>query len=547
MVLERNFLVMNKVSNKINSANKEVWVAAGIFFAICFLLQCWRLQTLTASMDQGIFFQVLWNGVHGRLFQSTLSSQLSTNVIHSGEMPALGYYRLGQHFTPILAIWVPFIGVLGKWALPLIQVSLITLGGVVLYNLANISLDKNNSKMIAFSYFCANTVIGPCLGNFTDLCQLPVLFFSLILAIEKRINWLIIITFLLIPLIREDAGVLLVGIGIWLLFRKNYQWRLALVLILYGAGWVLLVTNVLMPIFSEDNSKRFMVENFGQFIKNRNEASSLDVIGLGLQQPMVILKELINPPGQTLRYLAGHALPLVFIPFISIDCWLLMGLPLAGLLLAQGNPLAINWRYTYLVVPGLFSGSIYWWAKNYKIFSSRRFKRFWSGCMALSIIFTITSNPNRTLSWLMPQSIDPWIYRPPINQLDHGLKALKAVEIIPKNGTVSASSNLVPHLADRETLIRFPDNVRYQDSLGTIKKVDWIAVDLSHHMRYAHAFKNEWDDLQEILLLLKSLENDYSPQLVNDGVIVMGFRQESDSLIQLHYKELINRASLISI
>ena len=34
-------------------------------------------------MDQGILFQILWNGLHGHPFESTLSSQLSTNVVHA--------------------------------------------------------------------------------------------------------------------------------------------------------------------------------------------------------------------------------------------------------------------------------------------------------------------------------------------------------------------------------------------------------------------------------------------------------------------------------
>ena len=79
------------------------------------------------------------------------------------------------------------------------------------------------------------------------------------------------------------------------------------------------------------------------------------------RQPWRLLWELINPPGKTLGYLAAQWLPLMFVPAISFDAWLLVALPLAGLLLARGSndPLAINIRYALLVAPGLFAGAVY--------------------------------------------------------------------------------------------------------------------------------------------------------------------------------------------
>ena len=183
-------------------------------------------------------------------------------VGHGGQFSAVGYHRLGQHFTPILIIWLPLIWLLGKWALPIVQVSLLTGAGLLLYRIAQTKLDSRLSKRIVISFYCANAVIGPCLGNFTDLSQLPICFFALLLGFEKRISWLFWLACFVMPLIREDAGVLLVGIGIWMFFRYKEERKVAIALILYGSSWVLLVTNLIMPLFSEDNSKRFMVENF---------------------------------------------------------------------------------------------------------------------------------------------------------------------------------------------------------------------------------------------------------------------------------------------
>ena len=499
-------------------------MAGGVAFALVGLaLQAWRLEVLQASMDQGIFLQVLSNGLRGHPFESTLSSQLSTNVIHAGQLPALGYHRLGQHFTPILVLWMPLVGLLGSWALPLIQVGLMTAAGLVLYRLAQRRLEPGPASWIALSFFGANAVLGPTWGNFTDLCQLPLAIFLLLLGLEQRNRWLVLAAALAVPLIREDTGVLLVGVGLWLAARQRQRWPLALALALWGAGWVLLSTNVLMPLFSDDNARRFMVENFGQYIPGRQEASSLEVLLQVVQQPLVLLRELVSPPRQTLTYLAGQGLPLLFVPLISLDAWLLMGLPLLGLLLAQGdnNPLSIHLRYTLLVVPGLFAGTILWWQRHPLAWRSLRVRRLWAAGVALSLLFTVSGNPNRSLSWLIPDSISPWVYSSPLRQWQHGQRARAVLAQVPPQASVAASTPLIPPLAQRPVLVRFPEHTSYQNRAGQTLPVDWIVVDLDWMRRYSVAFRKERRALRASLRELDALGGRYGIQQVDDGVLLL--------------------------
>jgi uncharacterized membrane protein len=510
-------------SNDAGTARRRVLAGAVAFALVGLALQVWRLEVLQASMDQGIFLQVLGNGLRGHPFESTLSSQLSTNVIHAGQLPALGYHRLGQHFTPILVLWMPLVGLLGSWALPLIQVGLMTAAGLVLYRLARQRLEPGPASWIALSFFGANAVLGPTWGNFTDLCQLPLAIFLLLLGLEQRNRWLILAAGLAVPLIREDTGVLLVGVGLWLAVRQPRRWPLALALALWGGGWVLLSTNVLMPLFSDDNARRFMVENFGQYIPGREEASSLEVLRQVVQQPLVLLRELVSPPRQTLTYLAGQGLPLLFVPLISLDAWLLMGLPLLGLLLAQGdnNPLSIHLRYTLLVVPGLFAGTIIWWQRHPALWPSRRVRRLWAAGVALSLLFTVGGNPNRSLSWLMPDSIRPWVYSSPLRQWQHGQRARFVLAQVPPEASVAASTPLIPPLALRPVLVRFPEHTTYQNRAGQALPVDWIVVDLDWMRRYSVAFRKERQALRASLRELDSLEGRYGIQRLDDGVLLL--------------------------
>ena len=521
--------------------NRLVWTTAIIFGLAGLALQWWRMTSLTSSMDQGILFQILWNGLHGHPFESTLSSQLSTNVVHAGELPQLGYHRLGQHFTPILVVWLPLISLFGKWFLPLLQILLITGAGLLLYQLSKELLSKQLALMLTFSFYGANAVIGPMLGNFADFSQLPLAVFALLLGLQKRQSWLITIAAIAIPLIREDTGVVLLGVGVWLAARDRSRLWLAILLMLWGGGYVLIATNTLMPLFSEDSSKRFMIENYGKFVGNQTEASSLEVISQLLQKPLLLLQELIDPPGKTLSYIAGMGLPLMFIPFISLDSWMMVGFPLIGVLLASSHndSLSLSIRYTYLIVPGLFAGAAYWWRSHPAFFERRRVRRIWAGCIGLSLLLGLSSNPNGTLSLLIPNSISPWSYRSPLEQWRHGRAAIAAIKTIPEHSSVSASTPLIPHLAARAVLIRFPYHTEYTDRKGSDQPVEWIAVDLDYHSRHAKSVAKHRRNLEKIKGELEGLNEEYSPKLVSDGVVILKHDSEPNQEAAEAYLNLL--------
>jgi uncharacterized membrane protein len=404
-----------------------------------------------------------------------------------------------------------------------IQVLLITVAGLVLHRLARRWLADDLAAMVSISFFGANAVLGPTWGNFTDLCQLPPLVFALLLALDQRLRALGVLAALLIPLVREDTGVVLAGIGLWLWLRERHRWPIAMALILWAGAWVVLVTTVLMPLFSEDTSRRFMLENFGQYLGNQEKASSLDVLRASLGQPLLLLRELVSPPDQTLRYLLGQALPLMFVPLISLDSWLLIGLPLLGLLLARGsnNPLSINIRYTFLVVPGLFAGAALWWRGHAPLFARRRLRAVWAGCIALSLLFTLTSNPNRSLSWLIPDSVSPWLHVSPLESWRHAAAAREALALIPRQATAAATTHLVPPLARREVLVRFPNAITFIDRQGRTQPVDWVAADLNRLQRYAPVFAEADDMLEDARERLRAMGDSYGIRDLRDGVVIL--------------------------
>ena len=499
------------------------------------------------TYDQGIFNQVFWNSAQGRLFQSSLSSALSTNVVHQGEFPDVSYHRLGQHFTPALLLWLPVYSLFpSPVTLTVLQVSLITLAGLVLYLLGRQYLEPPLAALITVSFYAANAVIGPTLSNFHDICQIPLFMFSLLLAMEKR-WWLPFWIFaFLILMVREDSGIILFGVGVYLILSKRYPVQGVLVCLL-SFGYILALTNIIMPLFSADISERFMMERFGQYADGE-EASTLEILWGIVSNPGRLIIELFTPFWGTLKYLLGQWLPLAFIPAIAPASWMIAGFPLLKLLMAKGQSvLSITIRYALTVVPGLFYGTILWWANRQQRLTkqaelnsetpvkvsplSPKFKRFWLFCIGLSLFFSFTSNPNRTLYFIIPDSVEPWVYVPLTTQWSHVAQFRPLLSEIPSDASVATTTYIVPHLSSRREILRFP-LYQLRNDAGEVISVEYILADLWQLQKYGVAFSGDRDAFKEITQKIQELtaSQEYGMIDFRDGVILLkkGVRSEAE-------------------
>ena len=515
------------ISRPKNHFLKMLLVVAIAFFVLCLLFNLHRYYSFYASYDQGIFNQVFWNSMHGRFFQSSLSSALSTNVVHQGQVSEVYYHRLGQHFTPALLLWLPIYALFpSPIALTVLQVTLVTVAGLVLYVLARQYLEPKLSAMISVSFYGANAVIGPTLANFHDICQIPLFVFSLLLAMEKRWWPLFWILAALILAVREDAGVVLFGVGFYLILSKRYP-KIGLAVCTLSFAYMVALTNLIMPMFSEDISQRFMMERFGQYAEG-NEASTLEILWGMISNPWRLVREIFTPFFATLKYLLGQWLPLAFVPAVAPASWIVAGFPLLKLFSAKGlSVLSITIRYAMTVVPGLFYGAILWWAKREsKIENSPvlsvKFQRFWAVCICLSLFFTFTSNPNRTFYFLVPDSVKPWVYVPAHQQWQHISQMRPLLEKIPDAASVAATTYIIPHLSSRRAILRFP-RMEFRNDTKEVEKVQYIIVDLWRLNRYRVAFKSDRQRLETIVPRIEELYNsgEYGITNFRDGVVLL--------------------------
>lgn len=512
--------------------------AASVFWVLLVILLLHRHYSMYpayASFDQGIFNQVFWNGAHGRPFQSSLSSTLSTPVVHDGELPSVSYHRLGQHFTPALLLWLPLYALLPHPAtLLVLQITLLTVAGLLLYRLARERVGVAIATMISVSFFAANAVIGPSLANFHDLCQVPLFLFTLFLALEQRRWWVFWLAAIAVLAIREDAGVMLFGIGGYLIAsRRSLLQGVALCTV--SLGYMLLLTNLVMPLFSEDISRRFMIEQFAPYVDG-DEATTLDVIKGLLTRPGQLITDLVTPVGRTARYLLAQWLPLAFVPAISPSAWALSAFPLAKLFVRDdATALAINLRYALTVVPGLFYGAILWWSERPLGLKPMWRRRFWALCLGLSLLFTATSNPSRSLSFIVPDSFAPRVYIPLTRQWSHVSVIRSMLAQIPNDASVSATTHIVPHLSSRREIIRFPA-MRLRNDAEDAIAVDYAVVDLWQLQQYGVAFTDDANRLRRMTARLDDLleQGRYGLTRFDDGVAFLqrGLTNQSEAMRQ---------------
>ena len=295
--------------------------------------------------------------------------------------------------------------------------------------------------------------------------------------------------------IREDAGVVLVGIGLYWLISKSYP-KIGLGLCVLSLGYMLLLTNLIMPIFSDDISKRFMMEKFGQFTES-DQANTIQIIWAILQNPWRLIVVFLTPFSSKVGYLIDHWLPLAFMPFFSFPSWVMTALPLTQIFLQDGDVrLSPYVRYALPIIPGLFYGMIIWWSTHLHWFTTK-LKKFWQVCLVASLISILLNNPHQALFFVIPDSIQPWVYISLPTQWQHVNKINSVLSQIPEEETVSASRFLVPRLSGRRVILRFPYLVFTTEGMNS-REVNYVVADL-WYSEQRYLLKKERSNLNDTI------------------------------------------------
>ena len=222
-------------------SEKDIAVAAtvlgGILFGALALVRHWSFHS-TAS-DLAVFDQVLWNTIHGRFMESTLS--LANCVPH---------HFFGDHFSPALLLILPLYLLMPRpETLLLVQTVALSLGAWPIYLLARRFLPLGWQRLVWVAAYLLNAHLSfVALYDFHEitLAVAPLGFAMYFLATRRTVP--LIVSLLVAMLAKEEVALISVGFGIALAFQR--QW-LASAAVILGSVLVFVATlKVIIPAFA---------------------------------------------------------------------------------------------------------------------------------------------------------------------------------------------------------------------------------------------------------------------------------------------------------
>ena len=149
-------------------------------------------------------------------------------------------------------------------------------------------------------------------------------------------------------------------------------------------------------------------------------------------------------------------------------------------------------------------------------------KKLWAGCLALSLFFSFTSSPHRVFYFVIPDSLNPWVFVSLPEQRSHVGHVRSLMNRIPPDASVAAPTYLVPPMSSRRAIIRLPWTEIIDDS-GETKPADYLFSDTWRLRRYQKAFKKERGELQGTVAIFDKKLTDQSYGIVGleDGAALL--------------------------
>lgn len=234
-------MVAGRRSEFLARSEGRIALAAALLAATAFgglaLLRHWTFHS-TAS-DLAVFDQVLWNTIHGRFMESTLS--LARCEPHS---------FFGDHFSPALLLIVPlYVLVPRPETLIVMQTIALTLGVWPIYLLARRFLPTSEQRLVwVAAYLLSAPLSFIALYDFHEITLVVApLGFAMYFLATRRTGPMIL--FLIVALLaKEEVALIGVGFGVALAFQRRWQ---ASAVVIIGSIVAFVVTlKIIIPAFA---------------------------------------------------------------------------------------------------------------------------------------------------------------------------------------------------------------------------------------------------------------------------------------------------------
>ena len=305
-----------------------------------------RYETFQATaFDLGNMDQVLWNTIHGRLFQFTNQ--------------AIDWYgpptRLAIHFEPIILPLSLLYAFHADPRILLIFQTLVLAAGAVPVFLITRKYLRDWPLLAAFmagAYLLTPALLGLNIFDFHPVALATPLLLYAVLALEYKHYIWFLIACILAASSKEDVPLAIAALGILVIWRYKLP-RLGTVLLVGGLLWSFLAFKVIIPHFYpgvQANNFWYRYEALG--------SSPEAAIGNILLHPWLLFTTFITL--DRFYYLLGLVRSTGFLALLAPE-WLIPALPSLAVNLLSTDPLLYNGLYHYnaVIIPFVMLASIH--------------------------------------------------------------------------------------------------------------------------------------------------------------------------------------------
>lgn len=382
-----------------------------------------RLAAFADFNQLGLFSQSTWTLLHGHPYANT----------HETIDGSLGSH-FAIHFSPTLLIAAPFYALLPSPLVLLVLQSLaLSLIPLPLFHILRHRVSATAALVLALATLAIPAFALPGPLDFRDGNLLPVLLLAVVWAAETRRTPLAFVFALLALGVREDTGLTMVAVGIYLLIRRAGV-KVGFGLMALGIAWFVIVTRFVIPHYSSPgmwmDPKRFFVSVFGQW----GDTPLAALQGM-LTQPAALARALVN--GDTVRYLYALLLPLLGLPPFG-DWAMLVAVPNLAINLLSRLPFLRDVSQGYSLVPLTFL-ALSTTMVAVRIANGALAPRRAGTALALGLVMLAGTIPALAIGHGRPEQAAP-----------PAAAAARVVDLIPARVPVYAPVSLYPALANRE-------------------------------------------------------------------------------------------------
>lgn len=459
------------------SANRILAVLVSIFglnFAALALVRYLTFHTgylgVSTSWDLAQYDQIIWNSLHGRMFENTFILDART--------------FLGKSFTPILLAFVPLYAV---WATPMVllivQVAVVALSTFPIYWYARNEIGRGLALALCAAFLLSPGIENIVLTEFHEIAlTVPLLAFATFFLLRRSYKAMLI-TVALALMVKEEIAFIALGIGLYVLFIQR-QRKLGIILAGFGFVWGVALLQFIIPFFRGPEYGGI----FYYFGQGEIGGGGARYGYLGQSVPEILLTMLTRPDIvlshvlilSKIEYLLHLFVPLAFLSLIGIEVAAL-ALPTLGYSLLSNYPLQYSIRSYYFapLMPFLFFaaavglGRVRDWLKN------KPFIRTDAINPALAILVLTSSGVTYFYQSPGPMGGDfqAWRYE----SSEHTSLGNKLLALVPLNQTVIAQNEYLAHLSHEPRLYEVPlPDYRDVDYVFADAQDGWYAVHSGH-------------------------------------------------------------------